>query len=668
MDKKQAISVGIVFALALAVLLLIVGGVQAGPGVTGPTASSAAVGNVVSGTISYQGRLLDSNGDPVNGVRTITFRLYDSPGGAAVWSQAISVSVEEGFFTAYLDGVDPGLVDGRALWLGVQLQGEAEMTPRQPLFPVPYALSLRPGAVISGGLAGNENTAVLYAINKGSGAVGLYANGDRAAVHAWSTGGAGILATSQDGFGGEFGSNTSSAVYGGTGSDTSAAIWGENYAAGPGLQGASDTGYGVYGLSKGVAGFFTSTQDIGIIGSSGSEIGVKGHGPVVGVLGESADGFGVLGFSTNDVGVHGMSISSTAGYFTSTHGAGVHANSRESYAAVIGENRGNGVGGYFTSTHGVGLGASSGDGFALATLGPSLIQGPNLQQIALLKWYPAIATDLSFPTGQQPSGIAFDGANIWVANYGPDSVTVLRASTGERVMTCTVGLNPDTIAFDGVNMWVTNRDNNTVSVLRASDCSHVMTPTVGTIPFRLAFDGANMWVVNNGSKNVSVIRASDGTHVMTPTLDVGPRGIAFDGVNMWITNYSVGTVSVIRANDGTHVMTLTAGVGPTAIAFDGANMWVANLDGGTVSVFRASDGALVKTLQPPVIGSGPTALAFDGANMWVVNEYDDTVSIVRVADFGPVATVSVGDRPLYIAFDGANMWISNNNDNTVSKR
>jgi hypothetical protein len=286
------IGLSIVLALAAVALLLAVTSAQTGSQGHSLLVPPPAAG-VVSSTISYQGRLLDSNDDPVSGTRTMTFRLYDQPsGGTALWSQTQNVSVNEGLFTVYLD-VDPILFDGRTLWLGVQVQGDAqEMQPRQPILPAPYALSLRPGAIISGVLAGNENTAMLYAINKGSGAVGLYANGERAAVYAWSTGGAGVLATSQTGFGGEFSSTDSSAVYGGTASNAPA-IWGENSGAGAGVKGTSVGGVGY---------------------------GVWGQGPTVGVHGETTNGFGVSGSSTNDAGVLGESANGPGGYFTSTNG------------------------------------------------------------------------------------------------------------------------------------------------------------------------------------------------------------------------------------------------------------------------------------------------------------------------------------------------------------
>jgi DNA-binding beta-propeller fold protein YncE len=301
---------------------------------------------------------------------------------------------------------------------------------------------------------------------------------------------------------------------------------------------------------------------------------------------------------------------------------------------------------------------------------------PNLQQIALLKWYTAISTTKVFTVGLYPSEIAFDGENLWVSNYPGDlvnsTVSVLRARDGALVGTYPAGLSPQGIAYDGANMWIANSNAaKTVTVLRASDGVRVMTQTVGTGPLGIAFDGSNMWVTNFMSDTVSVLRASDGFHIMTPTVGVQPYGLAFDGVNMWVANFGGGfgnTVSVLRGSDGAHVMTITVGLAPRHLAFDGINMWVTNEGSQSVSVIRASDGFHVMT---PTVGVGPIGIAFDGTNMWVANGgllAGNTVSVLRASDGALIATLPVGLSPSGIAFDGANMWVTNYGDGTVSKR
>jgi DNA-binding beta-propeller fold protein YncE len=70
----------------------------------------------------------------------------------------------------------------------------------------------------------------------------------------------------------------------------------------------------------------------------------------------------------------------------------------------------------------------------------------------------------TFAVGTNPIAVAFDGANIWVANFG-GNVTKLRASDGTVLGTFAVGTNPFGVAFDGANIWVTNQGSSTVSKL-----------------------------------------------------------------------------------------------------------------------------------------------------------------------------------------------------------
>ena len=74
MNNKRTIIWTIAGALTLVILLLAVTGVWAEPSQTNLTAPSAPA--VFSDTISFQGRLLDGDGNPVDGSPLMTFRLY----------------------------------------------------------------------------------------------------------------------------------------------------------------------------------------------------------------------------------------------------------------------------------------------------------------------------------------------------------------------------------------------------------------------------------------------------------------------------------------------------------------------------------------------------------------------------------------------------------------
>ena len=92
---------------------------------------------------------------------------------------------------------------------------------------------------------------------------------------------------------------------------------------------------------------------------------------------------------------------------------------------------------------------------AAGPAGPPGPAGPNTLAIALLRWYDVNTVVGSFAVGSAPTGVAFDGANIWVANNGAGSVTKLRASDGAVQGTSSVGSQPHGVAFDGASIWVT---------------------------------------------------------------------------------------------------------------------------------------------------------------------------------------------------------------------
>src|SRR5438034_553344 len=72
----------------------------------------------------------------------------------------------------------------------------------------------------------------------------------------------------------------------------------------------------------------------------------------------------------------------------------------------------------FAQNPGVGVGLS---------LNPLQQVVPNPLQVAILRWYNTNSA-VQFNVGTFPMGVAFDGANIWVANFQGNTVTKLRAS------------------------------------------------------------------------------------------------------------------------------------------------------------------------------------------------------------------------------------------------
>jgi len=223
----------VVLALGLFLLALaVVPGLAQGEGddPPPPVESSQVRASARSYRIPVQGRLTDSSGDPLDGYYSVTFRLYNvSSGGTALCDDSRTVSVDEGLFSTYMQGCSA--INGQQLYLGVQVGDDPEMTPRQHVGNVPYAWSLRPGAVISYTLSSD---AIVHIENHASTGRGL-----RAYAMSESGKNYGVVGASRssEGYGGYFYNNG-----GGT------ALWGQS------SETELDSGDGVQGDSYALAG------------------------------------------------------------------------------------------------------------------------------------------------------------------------------------------------------------------------------------------------------------------------------------------------------------------------------------------------------------------------------------------------------------------------------
>ena len=94
--------------------------------------------------INYQGVLTDAGGAAVgDGTYSVTFRLYaEEAGGTEIWSESQSVTVSKGIFNVNLGSVMPlDLPFEVAHWLGISVEGEAELSPRVQLTTSPYSFN-----------------------------------------------------------------------------------------------------------------------------------------------------------------------------------------------------------------------------------------------------------------------------------------------------------------------------------------------------------------------------------------------------------------------------------------------------------------------------------------------------------------------------------------------
>src|SRR5687767_10291469 len=96
--------------------------------------AGAAGAQAQGAAFTYQGRLMDTNG-VINGSAAMVFRLYATVlGGAPLWQETHnSIPVSNGLFSVILGrglAADETIFTGAARWLGISVNGGAELTPR----------------------------------------------------------------------------------------------------------------------------------------------------------------------------------------------------------------------------------------------------------------------------------------------------------------------------------------------------------------------------------------------------------------------------------------------------------------------------------------------------------------------------------------------------------
>lgn len=187
----------------------------------------------------------------------------------------------------------------------------------------------------------------------------------------------------------------------------------------------------------------------------------------------------------------------------------------------------------FTSVRAVGLRLAAVAGLVVVSSLPLLAQ-INPDQVAILKWYAANKTT-AFASQSGPWGMAFDGANMWVANSVSNSVSKFRVSDGVNLGNFYIGHPAQLLAYDGVSIWAGDGGTGKVTKIRTSDGAILFDKAVTSatgFPMGLAFDGSSMWVPGAGGLLLQ-LKISDGSTLSAWYVACQASQLAFDGTNVW---------------------------------------------------------------------------------------------------------------------------------------
>ena len=143
--------------------------------------------------IRYQGTATDGAGVPLEGPYTVTCRLYDAAtAGIKLWEEVTpNVTMTSGRFSLTLGTLTPlSLPFDQEYWVSIELNQDGEMSPRQKLGAVPYAIA----AESAERLHESQRIASQNLIKNGS--FESWSQGPSAAPDGWTLGGGGAAAGS----------------------------------------------------------------------------------------------------------------------------------------------------------------------------------------------------------------------------------------------------------------------------------------------------------------------------------------------------------------------------------------------------------------------------------------------------------------------------------------
>ena len=202
----------------------------------------------------------------------------------------------------------------------------------------------------------------------------------------------------------------------------------------------------------------------------------------------------------------------------------------------------------------------------------------------------------SFPTpGHYPTGLAFDGKNIWVADRKTDLICLVNPVDGKVIRSIpSPGYWPTGLAWDGKNLWCSDIKGGQDVEELYEGVIYKLDPKDGTVlqtmaapskyPEDLAWDGTYLWCVDDGSDELIQFSPEDGTTIRSfksPAWEC--KGLEYDGMYLWVASSSLDEIYMVKPDDGT-VLLVMKSPGPVSagLCYDGKYLWNADYQNDTL--------------------------------------------------------------------------------------
>lgn len=185
---------------------------------------------------------------------------------------------------------------------------------------------------------------------------------------------------------------------------------------------------------------------------------------------------------------------------------------------------------------------------------------------------------------------------------------------------------PTGLAWDGEKLWVADLASATLCAVDPKTgrvLNKVEAP--GYRPLGLAWDGTRLWVVDGADKTAYALNPATGITERALPLDTDtPEGIGWDGKDLWTVDARAGLLVRLDAGDGTTFRSFPCPAcggsrkgQEIGLAFAGPYLFVSDRTTDTLYRVDPDTGAVLDDFPSP--GPYPAGLAWDGEALWNVD-------------------------------------------------
>jgi transglutaminase-like putative cysteine protease/streptogramin lyase len=168
--------------------------------------------------------------------------------------------------------------------------------------------------------------------------------------------------------------------------------------------------------------------------------------------------------------------------------------------------------------------------------------------------------------GPCPTGLTFDGKNLWLADNFTDKIYKINPESGKILKSFdSPGHHPEGLAWDGKYLWHIDSGEKYMYVLDPETGKALsILESNSSNPRDLAWDGKYVWIVDYRRDILIKVSPEDGMMVQNfPSPAQEPAGLAFDGKYLWVTDRSEDRIYLVDPSDGLCLSSLRA-YGPFA--------------------------------------------------------------------------------------------------------